>query len=47
MVFFVDQKTKTIVDQMLETAVDPEKKATVAQRRAWALVRILRKAKKA
>ncbi len=47
MVFFVDQKTKTIVDQMLETAVDPEKKATVAQRRAWALIQILRKAKRA
>ncbi len=47
MVFFVDQETKTIVDRVLETAIDPEKKATVAQRRAWALVNILRKAKKA
>jgi ParB/RepB/Spo0J family partition protein len=47
LVFFVDQETKNIVDQVLETAVDPQQKATAAQRRAWALVQILRKAKKA
>ncbi len=47
MVFFVDIETKMIVDEVLETAIDPKQKATAAQRRAWALVQILRKAKRA
>ncbi len=47
MVFFVDRESKTIVEQVLETAIDPQQKATGAQRRAWALVQILRKAKRA
>lgn len=46
LVFFVDQETKAIVDNVLETAIYPGKQANAAQRRAWILVQILRKAKR-
>jgi ParB-like chromosome segregation protein Spo0J len=46
MVFFVDGETKTIIDDVLETAIDPGQKANKAQARAWVLVQILRKAKR-
>ena len=46
MVFFLTDEQKQIVDAALADAVDPGQKATAAQKRAWALVTILRKAKR-
>lgn len=46
MVFFVVAAQKAIVDEVLGTAIDPGEKASVAQKRAWALVTILREARR-
>jgi len=46
MVFFLTDEQKKIVEEILAVAIDPGLKATTAQKRAWAIVEILREAKR-
>lgn len=44
-VFMLNTEQKAVVDKMIKEAIDPGEGANQAQRRAWALVEILRQAK--
>ncbi len=46
LVFFVTDEQKMIVDEAIASAVDPGMQGTTAQKRAWAVVEILREAKR-
>jgi len=45
MVFFLDDEQNRIVEDALKEAIDPGTKGTRAQKKAWAIVEILREAK--
>ena len=46
MVFFLDDQQNRIVEDALKEAIDPGMKGTRAQKKAWAIVEILREAKR-
>ena len=46
MVFFLTGQQKNIVEAALAEAIEPGTDATIAQKRAWAIVKILREAKR-
>ena len=46
MVFFLDDQQNRIVEDALKEAIDPGLKGTRAQKKAWAIVEVLREAKR-
>ena len=44
-VFFLTDSQKSTVDEAIASAIDPGQTGTTAQKRAWAIVKILREAK--